>query len=235
MAERRVAEIVAERDGLGQLLVQVQHLRDRARDLRDLERVRQPRAVVIARRREEHLRLVLEAAERLGVDDAIAIALERRADVVFGLRPEHGRGCRRSWPPAARESRARALRAAGESGSCDVAIPEVPRRKLVPCASGATPKFSASVWPRSANVARVPEIHADGDLGPGHQQRHVLPRMVRARRRRIVAVIGGDDEQIVGAAGVAAARAGGRRSARGSRHSRPRRSGGRTACRSPRG
>ena len=101
-------EIVAERDRLGQLLVQAQHLGDRARDLRDLERVRQPRAVVIAGRREEHLRLVLQPAERLAVDDAIAIALKRRPDVVFGLRAQAARASRRSWPPAARGSRARA-------------------------------------------------------------------------------------------------------------------------------
>ena len=85
VAERRVAEVVAERDRFGQLLVQPQHLRDRARDLRHLERVRQPRAVVIARRREEHLRLVLQPAKRLAVNDAIAIALKRRPDVVFGF------------------------------------------------------------------------------------------------------------------------------------------------------
>ena len=85
VAERRVPEIVAERDRFGQLLVQPQHLGDRARDLRDLERVRQARAVVIAGRREEHLRLVLQAAERLGVDDAVAIALERRPDRIFGF------------------------------------------------------------------------------------------------------------------------------------------------------
>ena len=72
----------------------------RARDLRHLERVRQPRAVVIAGRREEHLRLVLQPAERLAVDDAIAIALERRADRVFGLRPQ----------PAARVGALRRLR-----------------------------------------------------------------------------------------------------------------------------
>ena len=52
MAERRVAEIMPERDRFGQLLVEAQHLRDRARDLRDFERVRQPRAVMIAGRRE---------------------------------------------------------------------------------------------------------------------------------------------------------------------------------------
>ena len=85
MAERRVAEIVPERNRFGKLLVQLQHLRDGSRDLRDLERVRQPRAVVIAGRREEHLRLVLEPAKRLRVHDAIAIALKRRPHVVFGF------------------------------------------------------------------------------------------------------------------------------------------------------
>ena len=60
----------------------------RARNLRHLERVREARAVVIAGRREEDLRLVLQPAERLAVDDAIAIALERRPDVVFRLRTQ---------------------------------------------------------------------------------------------------------------------------------------------------
>src|SRR5262245_58996441 len=85
MAERRVPEVVTERNRLGQLLVQPQHLGDGARDLRDLERVREARPVVIASRREEHLRLVLESPERLAVDDAIAIALKCRTYVVFGL------------------------------------------------------------------------------------------------------------------------------------------------------
>jgi len=86
--ERRVSEVVAERDRFGQLFVEPQHLGDRARNLRHLERVRQARAVVIAGRPEEHLRLVLEAPERLAVDDAIAIVLKRRPDVVLGLRPQ---------------------------------------------------------------------------------------------------------------------------------------------------
>ena len=48
--ERRVAEVVAEPDRLDEVLVQRERARDRARDLRDLERVRQPRAVVVAGR-----------------------------------------------------------------------------------------------------------------------------------------------------------------------------------------
>ena len=180
VAERRVAEVVAERDRFRQLLVQPQHFRDRARDLRDLERVRETRAVVVAGRREEHLRLVLQPAERLAVDDAVAVALERGPDVVFGrwtkasarvgafrrLRRQdvaltrfelftktchtverRGRRKRRGSYPEDRTLRTlRALRS----------YFVISRRKLVPWAMRPTPKSSASVWPRSANVFRVP-------------------------------------------------------------------------------
>src|SRR4029453_6106588 len=60
VAEWRVAEVVAERDRLGQLFVEPQHLGDASRDLRHLERVRETRPVVIAGRREEDLCLVLQ-------------------------------------------------------------------------------------------------------------------------------------------------------------------------------
>ena len=79
VAERRVAEVVREADRLDEILVQAQRARDRAGDLRDLERVREPRAVEVALVVDEHLRLVDETAERRGVNDAVAIALELRA------------------------------------------------------------------------------------------------------------------------------------------------------------
>ena len=85
VTKRRVAEIVTERDRLGQLLVQTEDLRDRPRDLRDLQRVREPRAVVVALRRQKDLRLVRQASKRLGVDDAVAIALERSPQVIRTL------------------------------------------------------------------------------------------------------------------------------------------------------
>ena len=44
----------------------------------------------------------------------------------------------------------------------------------------------------------IAEVRARARPRAGDQQRHVLTRMIGARRRRIVAVIGGDDEQIVG-------------------------------------
>ena len=86
MAKRRVSQVVPQRNRLGQLLVQVQDFGDRAGDLRDLERVRQTSAIVIAGRRKEHLGLVLQPAEGLAVYHAVAIALEGGPDLVFRLR-----------------------------------------------------------------------------------------------------------------------------------------------------
>ena len=88
VTERRVPEVVPQRDRFGQLLVQAQDLGNGARDLRHLERVRESRPIMVARRRKEDLGLVLQAAERLAVDDSIAVALKCRADVVFRLGPE---------------------------------------------------------------------------------------------------------------------------------------------------
>src|SRR5688572_17916414 len=85
VAERRVTEIVAQCDRLGELFVQLQHLGDRPRNLRDLEAVREARAVVVTRRRKEDLRLVLQPPERLAVNDSIPVVLKRRAHVVFRL------------------------------------------------------------------------------------------------------------------------------------------------------
>ena len=212
VAERRVSEIVAERDRFGQLLVQAQHFRDGARDLRDLERVRQARPVVIAGRREEHLRLVLQPAEGLAVDDAVAVALKRGTDGILGLRTHAPAAVGALRPPAARAiSRSRLSRSSRMAVATTLidqyrsvpAARAVQRqaghrsaRKLVPCASSPTPKMSASVWPRSANVARSPRSTPARTPAPDNQHGHVLARMIGARRRRIVAVIGGDDEQI---------------------------------------
>ena len=151
MTERGVAEIVAERDRLRQLLVQTQHFRDASRDLRHLERVGEARAVMIARRREEHLRLVLQAAERLAVDDAIAIALKRRTDRILGLVLQASPGV-----AALRRLRREDLALARLEVFANRHLLRISRRKLVPLGSLGTSNNSASVWPRSANVSRIP-------------------------------------------------------------------------------
>ena len=86
VAERRVAEIVAERHRLGELFVEPQRLGERARELGDLDRMGQARAEMVALVIDEHLGLVGEAAEGGRVDDAVAVALE----VVAGRRRRLG-------------------------------------------------------------------------------------------------------------------------------------------------
>ena len=67
----------------------------------------------------------------------------------------------------------------------------------MPCGIGPTPKISATVWPRSAKVCRVPRSTPAPSPRARRQERHVFARMVGARRRRIVAVVGGHNQQIV--------------------------------------
>src|SRR5215208_1534177 len=86
VAERRMPEVVPEPDRLGQVLVEAERARHAARDAARLERVCQPRAVMVALGRDEDLRLVLEAPERLRVHDPVAVALEWRAVIGVGLR-----------------------------------------------------------------------------------------------------------------------------------------------------
>jgi len=83
--EGRVAEIVHQGDRLGQILVQAQRARHRARDLRHLDRVGQPRAVVVSFMLDEDLGLVLEAAKGRRMKDPVTIALEGRAMRRCGL------------------------------------------------------------------------------------------------------------------------------------------------------
>ena len=59
VAEGRVAQIVAQTDRLAEVLVQAQRPRDRAREPRDLQRMGQAGAVVVALRLQKNLGLVL--------------------------------------------------------------------------------------------------------------------------------------------------------------------------------
>ena len=78
MAAGTVAAVVAERDRLDERHVEPQRPPDARRDLRDLERVREPRALVIGGE-DEDLRLAGQAAKGARVQDAITVALEAGA------------------------------------------------------------------------------------------------------------------------------------------------------------
>ena len=83
VSERGVAEVVAERDGLGQIFVQPEGPGRTSRDLRDLDRMGQPRPEVVPLVRDEDLRLVLQAPEGAGMDDAVPVARVLGPDVPF--------------------------------------------------------------------------------------------------------------------------------------------------------
>ena len=69
-------QIVRQRNGLDQFLVEAQRPGNRARDLRNLQGMGQPRAKQIAFMVDKDLGLVDQAPKGAGVDDAIAIALK---------------------------------------------------------------------------------------------------------------------------------------------------------------
>ncbi len=83
MAERRMADVVNQRQGLGQIGVQRERARDGARDLRDFQRMRQAIAEVVGESCGEDLGLGFQAPERARVDDAVAVA---RVVVTVGMR-----------------------------------------------------------------------------------------------------------------------------------------------------
>src|SRR5215469_3560055 len=71
--ERRVANVVHQRQRLDQFGVEVQSGRDSARDLRYFQGVRQAVAKMVGKAGGEDLRLGLQSPERAGMDDAVAI------------------------------------------------------------------------------------------------------------------------------------------------------------------
>ena len=80
--EGRMPQIVAHGNRLSQILVEPQRPRQCARHLRDLQRVGQACAVVVALRGDEHLRLALESPEGFAVQNPVPVPLELRAHVV---------------------------------------------------------------------------------------------------------------------------------------------------------
>ena len=86
VAERRMTEIVGQRERLRQIFIGGERAADRASDLRNLKAVGETSAEKVALMIDEHLRLVFEPAERRGVDDAVAVALEAGAGPAHGAR-----------------------------------------------------------------------------------------------------------------------------------------------------
>jgi hypothetical protein len=71
-----VTKIVGQRDRLSEIFVKTQLPGDRARDLRHLKAVRQPRAIVVTLMKYEHLCFVGQAAKSGRMQDAVSVTLE---------------------------------------------------------------------------------------------------------------------------------------------------------------
>src|SRR6266700_964240 len=85
VAERRMAEVVSQRQRFRKVLVKTELPGQRAGDLRHLQRMREPGAVMIAFVEHEYLGFVLQAAEGGGMNDAVAVAPERAAGLARRL------------------------------------------------------------------------------------------------------------------------------------------------------
>ena len=85
VAERRMADVVGERQRLDKVFVEGERAGEGAGDTGHLEGVREPAAVVVAVVAREDLRLVGKPSEGGRVDDPVAVALVGAAKLVRGL------------------------------------------------------------------------------------------------------------------------------------------------------
>ena len=142
----------------------------------DLQRVGQPRAVVIALGRDEHLRLVLEPPERLAVHDPVAVALERRAQAAVVLRAHAvgrlrtGRRRRRARRPPTRGCGPRT-----PSSTAETVTPSILTRGPVP--QGAAAQICPTVGPRQAQMRVILERLQDRPLRLGERARRGVGRL----------------------------------------------------------
>ena len=109
MSKWRMSEVVTERGGLRQVLVEREGAGERARNLRHFERVGQTSPVVVAFVIDEHLRLVAQAPKRRRMNEAIAVAPEVAAGRAGRLWPKPaaggpGIGRKRRTPAVARHA-----------------------------------------------------------------------------------------------------------------------------------
>ena len=79
VAEGRMAKVMCQRDGFGEVFVELEWACNVPGNCRDFHRVGEARAEMVTGAVEKNLGFVFEAAERAGVNDAIAVALILRA------------------------------------------------------------------------------------------------------------------------------------------------------------
>ena len=90
VAEGGVAQIMAQGNGLRQILIQRQRSGDGSADPGDLQGMGHAGTIVITLRAQKHLGLVHQTAEGLAVDDPVAVPLIASAYIVFLRYIRHG-------------------------------------------------------------------------------------------------------------------------------------------------
>ena len=92
MAEGRVAQIMTQRNGLDQILVEAEGFRDRPGILGHFQRVGQTGPVMVACRRQKNLSLILEPSKRFAVQDSVPVPLKGRSYIarLFFLQASSG-------------------------------------------------------------------------------------------------------------------------------------------------
>ena len=83
VSERRMTQVVTERNRFRQIFVQVEASRNRPRNLRHFKRMRQSGSVMIPFGRKENLCLMFQSAKCGTMDDPVAVTLKHRADGAF--------------------------------------------------------------------------------------------------------------------------------------------------------
>ena len=76
MAKRAMSQIMPQRNGIGQILIQTQCPGNRLRNGRHIEGMVHPRGDMVAFRRENHLGLVAEPPESRAMENPMGIPLE---------------------------------------------------------------------------------------------------------------------------------------------------------------
>src|SRR5690606_34930747 len=83
VAEWRMSEIMDQRNGFCEILIATKGTRQRSRNLCNLDRVSEARAIMVPLMGDKHLGLVLQSAEGSGMDYPISVPLEGRTGAAF--------------------------------------------------------------------------------------------------------------------------------------------------------
>ena len=87
VTKRCMSQIMAQRNGLHQILIQSESLGNGTGNLRNLQCMSETVSVMISLRRQKNLSLILQSAKRLTVKNPVSVPLKYSAHITFFFRP----------------------------------------------------------------------------------------------------------------------------------------------------